>query len=49
MSVVPLPRKMHLSNIQALILDPSAPVAVRVFEAEVVVGAEFLGKDIICK
>ena len=37
-----------LSDVQTLVLDPLAAVAVRVLEAEVVVVAELFGEDVIC-
>lgn len=37
-----------LSDVQALVLDPLAAVAVRVLETEVVVVAELLREDVIC-
>ena len=37
-----------LSDVQTLVLDPLATVAVRVLEAEVVVVAELFGEDVIC-
>ena len=37
-----------LSDVQALVLDPLAAVAVRVLEAEVIVVAELFGEDVIC-
>lgn len=38
-----------LPDVEALVLDPLAAVSVRVLEAEVVVVAELLGEDVICK
>jgi hypothetical protein len=38
---------MPLANVEALVLDPVAAVAVGVLEAEVVVVAQLLGKDVI--
>jgi hypothetical protein len=39
----------HLPNVQALVLDPLAAVAVGVLESEVVVLSELLREDIICE
>lgn len=38
-------QRKRLPDVQALVLDPVAAVAVRVLEAEVVVLAEFLGES----
>lgn len=42
-------RRSLLSDVEALVLDPLAAVAVRVLEAEVVVVAELLGENVICR
>jgi hypothetical protein len=39
----------HLTDVQALVLDPLAAVAVGVLESEVVIWAELLREDVVCK
>jgi hypothetical protein len=39
----------RLSDVEALVLDPLAAVAVGVLEAKVVVVAQLLGKNIVCE
>jgi hypothetical protein len=36
------------SDIQTLISDPIIPGAVGVFQAELILGPEFIGEDVIC-
>jgi hypothetical protein len=46
--VTPLPIVVPLSDVEALVLDPLAAVAVGVLKAKVVVIAELLREDVIC-
>ena len=42
-------RNSSLSDVEALVFDPLAAVAVRVFKAKVVVLAQLLREDVVCK